>query len=384
MNIIFVSNFFNHHQKPLSDNLSEKSGNKFKFIETTDIPKERKKLGYGYSKNPEYVIKNDGGADDKNKIFNIINSADVAIVGSTPEELVHGRIKNGGLTFRYSERPLRKGIEPKKYLPRFLRWHFRNPSSKPVYLLCASAFTSWDYKRFFMFKNKSYKWGYFTETQKYDLDELFSRKDKSKILWVGRLLPLKHPDDIILAAEKLKLLGYRFDMDIIGTGEMEETLKTMISKRNLDDCVHMLGVKTPQEVRIHMEEAGIYLFTSDRQEGWGAVLNESMNSGCAVVASHEIGSVPYLIENGKNGFVYTSCDSDMLFEKIKLLLENPDLQRKLGCEAYKTITELWNAEVASERFINLSQHILNGEKYPDLYESGPCSKAEILTENWFK
>ena len=33
-----------------------------------------------------------------------------------------------------------------------------------------------------------------------------------------------------------------------------------------------------------MEQADIYLFTSDRNEGWGAVANEAMNSACAMVA----------------------------------------------------------------------------------------------------
>jgi hypothetical protein len=35
----------------------------------------------------------------------------------------------------------------------------------------------------------------------------------------------------------------------------------------------------PEEVRVHMEQSNIYLFTSDFGEGWGAVLNEAMNSG---------------------------------------------------------------------------------------------------------
>ena len=44
----------------------------------------------------------------------------------------------------------------------------------------------------------------------------------------------------------------------------------------------------------YMESSHIFLlFTSDRNEG--AALNESMNSGCAVVASDAIGSVPYLM-----------------------------------------------------------------------------------------
>ena len=43
---------------------------------------------------------------------------------------------------------------------------------------------------------------------------------------------------------------------------------------------------------------------SGRKEGWGAVVNEAMSSGCAVVADAEAGSVPYLIENSKDGFIY--------------------------------------------------------------------------------
>ena len=49
-----------------------------------------------------------------------------------------------------------------------------------------------------------------------------------------------------------------------------------------------------------MEKSEIFLFTSDKGEGWGAVLNESMNSACAVVASHAIGSVPFLLKDGEN------------------------------------------------------------------------------------
>lgn len=56
----------------------------------------------------------------------------------------------------------------------------------------------------------------------------------------------------------------------------------------------------------------------------------------------------------------------------------------MGEAAYKTIVEKWNAEIAATRIIELSHKILNGEEYPDLYESGPCSKAEIVDDEWFE
>ena len=171
---------------------------------------------------------------------------------------------------------------------------------------------------------------------------------------------------------------------MVGTGEMENTLKSMADSMNLNDYVTFTGPVQSDKVRGFMERAGIFLFTSDRQEGWGAVLNESMNSGCAVVASHAIGSVPFLMKNKANGLIYPSGKIEKMFEKVKYLLDNTDEQKRMGEAAYKTIVEEWNAEIAATRIIELSHKILNGEEYPDLYESGPCSKAEIVDDEWFE
>lgn len=126
------------------------------------------------------------------------------------------------------------------------------------------------------------------------------------------------------------------------------------------------------------------MFTSDFGEGWGAVLNEAMNSGCAVIASHAAGATPYLVKNGENGLIYEFGNDEKLYEKLKYLLLNPKEQKRLGAAAYKTISEEWNAEIAAERFLNLTKSILNGEKNPYIYKNGPCSKAEILKNDWWK
>jgi glycosyltransferase involved in cell wall biosynthesis len=131
----------------------------------------------------------------------------------------------------------------------------------------------------------------------------------------------------------------------------------------------------PEKVREHMERAGIYLFTSDRKEGWGAVLNEAMNSGCAVVAADQAGSTPYLINHHKNGLIYPSCNVDALYESVKYLLTHPEEQDRLGRSAYEKITTQWNAEVAAERLVALAEAIIKGETNPDLFTDGPCSRA---------
>ena len=379
MKITFLTNYFNHHQKFISEELNGLVDS-YKFVSTSEMREERKTLGYGELLIPSYVCYY---KDSENELAQHIVDSDVVIIGTAPNNLIRSRIKNSKCVFRYSERPFKNGNSFIKFLPRLIKHYMRNPLKKPIYLLCASAYTSYDFNKYKLFKNKAYKWGYFPKTEYYDIDALISNKSSNTILWCGRFLDWKHPDDIITVARKLKDEGYIFKIKIIGTGVMENTLKHTVSQHKLDNDVVFLGAMKPYQVREHMEKAGIYLFTSDKREGWGAVLNESMNSACAVVASHSIGSVPYLIGNNENGLIYKSGDVDMLYKKVKYLLDNPNEQKRLGHNAYNTIVETWNAKVAAERFIELTKRILDGEKSPDLYENGPCSKAEIIKDDWF-
>ena len=189
------------------------------------------------------------------------------------------------------------------------------------------------------------------------------------------MLPWKHPDDAIRAAMRLKQEGCAFSLDLLGGGEMEPILREMIRENGLSECVRLLGVLPSEDVRRHMQEAVIFLMTSDRREGWGSVLNEAMNAGCAVVASSSAGAVPYLIEHEKNGLRYDAGDIGALTEYIAKLLGSPQRRLALGEAAYETITTLWNAESAAERFLALSEALLSGRRSARLYLTGPCASA---------
>lgn len=379
MKIVFISNYYNHHQDALCRALDASNPGEFCFIATSEMRLERKQLGYGDWEIPRFVHAAYTGEEGLRACQKLINEADVVIAGSAPEAMLKQRIKEHKLIFRYTERPLKKGDLWHLYLPRLVKWRLQNPVSKPIYLLAASAYASADYARYGLFKDKAFRWGYFPKTKKYTQ---LPPKEENSILWVGRFLDWKHPDDALSMAKKLHDEGKVYKLQFIGTGPMKQQLRDMTAELGLQDNVFFLGSMKPEQVREYMEKAGIFLFTSDKQEGWGAVLNESMNSGCAVVASHAIGSTLYLLEDNVNGMIYRSGDVDMLYEKVKTLLDHPELQEQLGRKAYETIAQTWNAEVAAERFCNLASHIQHGEKYPDLYTSGPCSKAPILRDDW--
>lgn len=380
MKVVFLSNYYTHHQKPFCEKMYELLGNDFVFVSTDDFSAERINMGWSVEDTSFTIQLTDENYAD---IRFRIDQADIVIIGSAPWELIQNRLKNNKVVFRYSERIFKNGYEFIKWLPRVYLYWKKYGKYKSLYLLSASAYTTIDYAIHGVYRHKSYKWGYFTQTKKYNTDDLLASKDETNILWCGRFLEWKHPEEAVNLAKRLRDAGYKFTLTIIGSGELEDQLKSEITESDLTDYVQLPGAMSPEQVRKHMEKAGIYIFTSDFNEGWGAVLNESMNSGCAVVASHAIGSVPFLLKNNENGLIYQNGDSDSLYNKVKFLLDCPEKQKALGIQAYRTIVDLWNPEMAAERFLLFSQNILDTGKC-DLFQDGPCSRATIISNQWFR
>ena len=93
------------------------------------------------------------------------------------------------------------------------------------------------------------------------------------------------------------------------------------------------------------------------------MVNEAMNSGCAVVADHMIGAAPLADPSGENGWMYRDGEEQELFRTVERLLRDPGECRRLGENAQQTIAGEWNARTAAERLIEL------------------CRKNEVLARN---
>lgn len=387
MKIVFVSNYYNHHQSALSEALYALTNGQYVFVQTEEMEQERKSMGWGGAQLPPFVICGYESDAAYKLCRKLIEEADVVIAGGSPtvEKYIQKRIKAGKLLFRYSERVYKNAHARKQMLLRGLKYHLCNFPYKNVYLLSASAYAAADYAKTGNFVGKAYRWGYFPQVEEYgDIDSLLAKKESGTILWVARMIDWKRPEVCLQIAKRLKADGYRFRINMIGNGALEQSLRRQIAAEGLEDCVYMLGAMTPEQVREHMERAAVFLFTSGFDEGWGAVLNEAMNSGCAVAASHAIGATPYLLQDGENGLVYKDGDMEDLYGKIKTLLDDSEKRVRLGKCAYETLTQTWNAQEAAARLMKLAEKLLAGEKYPDLYEDGPCSKDQCLENDWYK
>ena len=165
---------------------------------------------------------------------------------------------------------------------------------------------------------------------------------------------------------------------------------SLAEELGVTDKITFAGFRSPEEVRAAMEESEIYLVTSDRKEGWGAVVNEAMNSGCAVVADHMIGAAPWMIRQRENGILYHDGCEQQLQEYVAELLQDPAECRRLGEAAQQTVRTEWNARTAAERLVRLCREMgflggadgqcLPSPPVPALWTDGPCSPAPVIPE----
>lgn len=364
MKLVFLTNFINHHQVHVADEFYKIIGDGYKFIATEPIPDAFIQNGYPiYDR--DYLVK---AYEDKTKLdyaYKLAEDADVAIIGSAPESFVRKRLDANKLTFHYSERWFKTGYKS-LLSPRFWIFLYKNHlkyRNSQSYMLCASAYTAKDVNLVGAYKNKCFRWGYFTEVESLDLNEL-SRKCDTKdnfvhIMWCARFLKLKHPELPVKLAVRLKSKGYKFIINMFGSGEEFEATKNLAKKLNVDDCVSFCGNKPNDEILYEMRKHDIFLFTSDRNEGWGAVMNEALSSACAVVGSDKIGAVPFLIEDGVNGLIFKSQSIVSLEEKVLILINDQKLRKKISFNAYESMRDVWCPRNAASQFLALVEGIIN-------------------------
>lgn len=364
MKIAFYTNFLTHHQLPFCQEMYKIYGNDFVFVSTEKINEERISLGYEDmdSKYPFVLKAYESDAKLKEALDLALNS-DVAMFGSTTSDIyAKERLKKDKLSFRYYARMFYKGpfsIFDFKNLKKLRDRHFKYKKNKNLYLLCSSSFAPNDFNKFGMYIDKCYKWGYFPEFKEYDIDGLLSKKEDNYILWVGRFIKQKHPEYVVKLAKKLKEENYRFKIKMIGNGVLFEKIKAQIKKNNLQDVIELVGAVESSKVRDYMERAQIFICTSNKEERWAVVINEAMNSGCAVNAYKYIGAVPFLIDN-KNGLEYLNFND--FYNKTKYLLDNKEECSKLGKKAYEAISKLWTAKVAANNFDIMIKCILENKE----------------------
>ena len=120
---------------------------------------------------------------------------------------------------------------------------------------------------------------------------------------------------------------------IIGDGELRPELEKMIREKGLERKVFLLG-QIPDAYRF-LSAFDVFVLPSVK-EGFPWVLIEAMSAKLPVIAT-DVGAVPEIIDDHKNGLLVKPKSPDGLADKIKEVLENDHLRNELGIQAHQTV-----------------------------------------------
>lgn len=124
-----------------------------------------------------------------------------------------------------------------------------------------------------------------------------------------------------------------FSIFIIGDGAEREKLESKIAKYGLKNKIILLG--QIQEAYKYMKAFDVFVLPS-LKEGFPWVILEAMAAKVPIVATN-VGALPEIIENNKNGILVEPKNPQQLAEAIQRLLENERIRQKLSLQAHQTV-----------------------------------------------
>lgn len=163
-------------------------------------------------------------------------------------------------------------------------------------------------------------WGRGVDTKKFspayrsaDLIKKWGAQDKTKILFVSRLVHYKETDMLIRLS---KILREATTLIITGEGpEREKLERECVPEKTL-----FTGKKVGEELAAVYASSDIFIFPS-LTDTFGNVVLEAMASGLPVLAADE-GGPKNIIKQGETGYLLEPKNEKAFNDKIDLLIEN--------------------------------------------------------------
>jgi|GEM_PF-4757685 len=180
------------------------------------------------------------------------------------------------------------------------------------------------------------------------------QRESVKLITSGRLIPSKRMKDLLdlikgLAGTHFSSLATppSFHLTLLGRGPCFTELQQKIEKEGLVSQVHLAGYQS--DVLSFLSKADIFVFPTEFESFPNSLL-EAMALGLPIVASRVKGNGD-LIQNEKNGLLYTCGCIEELVNQVRRLVEDPQWAKNLGQAARQTFLENYSLKNSSELWL---------------------------------
>ncbi len=188
-----------------------------------------------------------------------------------------------------------------------------------------------------------------TDTDHYNkikIQEELELNDKKVVLFVGRLIDLKGVEYLIKALSKLTAKIESAVLLVVGDGPAKPKLELLTMELQISDKVIFTGNIDNSNIGSYYMLADVFVLpsiTTYFADACPLVVNEAMYFGNPVITTDAVGTT-FMIKNGENGYVVPERDSDSLEDAIFKVLNDPELEKKMGEVSKKLIKSSFRYE----------------------------------------
>src|SRR3990167_1628478 len=192
-------------------------------------------------------------------------------------------------------------------------------------------------------------------------------EDKIKIIAIGRLVEKKGFEYLIKAMKTVVNKNSSIFLTIIGDGKLRKELMGLSDNLGLSDKINFLGARSNEECIEELSDSDISILPCVRaKDGDLDVCPLTLQEAMAMeipVRSTVVGSMPELIEDGKEGLLVPERNEAALADAIMKLIDKPSLREEMGKRGREKIMREFNINYQVNKLLNIWQNITEPISY---------------------
>jgi glycosyltransferase involved in cell wall biosynthesis len=175
---------------------------------------------------------------------------------------------------------------------------------------------------------------------------------RSNILFLGALIKPKGCEYLIRAMPKIAKEHPKVVLRILGDGAEYDYLRKLSERSEIEKNVVFEGVVPHVKTPLYYASTDVVVFPSIWPEPFGRISVEAMAAGKPVVASN-VGGISDTIEHGKTGLLVETRNSKRIAEAVLQLIEDENMQKRMGEEGRKLVKEKYSADVIGRKYLEV-------------------------------
>jgi glycosyltransferase involved in cell wall biosynthesis len=184
-----------------------------------------------------------------------------------------------------------------------------------------------------------------------------------KVLYIGYLGNAKGSFDLLDAVDILRRQKVCFTVDMVGSeltvGEIG-LLREKVKHLQLEAIVRICPPAYGADKLKYLEDCDIFVYPSHR-EGMPMAVLEAMASGLPIVASN-VGGLPDLIQDGKNGFLVESNNPEQLASAIHKLIGGREMRKSMGMASYEIVCKQYDIDQHVTQLFSIYNQVVSASK----------------------